>query len=106
MNAERTEAGWDLRLAGELTQSDAARFKSWVVETVGKTAAAVALDCEGLTYLDSSGLGALVFVRKKIIDLGGVLYLTKTGGWLKKFLEVTGLEEAFRANAAQEQRAK
>ena len=82
-------------LVGELTMSESAEFRTWIQEHLEGAPANVDVDCNGLAYIDSTGLGALVFVRKAVTARGGRLCLTRVSGWLKKFLQVTGLERTF-----------
>lgn len=82
-------------LDGELTVSESPDFKTWVTGQLDDAPAWVELDCHEMLYIDSTGLGSLIFLRKAILDRGGSLRLTRVSGWLLKFLQVTGLEETF-----------
>lgn len=86
-------------LEGELTMTETAEFRTWITEQLADGPTQVEVDCKDLAYIDSTGLGALVFLRKSVLAGGGRLCLTKVSGWLKKFLQVTGLERTFVAPA-------
>ncbi|MEM7261119.1 MAG: STAS domain-containing protein [Planctomycetota bacterium] len=97
---KRCEVGEDgaltLHLIGELTGPETGEFKSWVTECLGeRSASVVQINCHRLHFIDSSGLGSLIFARKQVLDAGGELRLVEVSGWLRKFLQVTGLEETF-----------
>lgn len=95
MWSETTERGLTLHLAGELTGPETAKFKVWAKEQLASAATIVLIDCSRLHFIDSSGLGALIFVRKAVTEQSGTMQLTEVSGWLRKFLQVTGLEETF-----------
>ena len=59
----------------------------------------VAVHCQKLSYIDSAGLGSFIYLRRTLQDGGHQFYLTAIGGWLKKFLQVTGLETTLTATS-------
>ena len=52
----------------------------------------IILDCRALTFLDSSGIGALVALRKRLGDDGSVV-LEEPQPQVRKVLEITGVHE-------------
>jgi anti-sigma B factor antagonist len=56
-----------------LTAQNATQFKKEVVALVGEGASQIIIDFEKVSFLDSSGLGALVGVLKKIGHRGDLL---------------------------------
>lgn len=102
MTADNGDDALRLVLVGQLTRVDTFPFKEWAVQQLDEHAPErVEVDCADLTYLDSAGLGSLIFLRKVVGERGGVMYLARVGGWLRKFLQVTGLEQALTAGAGQ-----
>lgn len=96
MNAEVQASTLRLILEGELTRVDTAPFKEWATQQIEEhTPERVEVVCRDLNYLDSAGLGSLIYVRKIVGDQQVPFLLVEVGGWLKKFLQVTGLEKAF-----------
>lgn len=95
MWSERDERGLRFVLAGELTGPETAKFKSWVSEELEDNVTRLYVDCSKLHFIDSSGLGALIFLRKLLSEKDGEMTLVEVSGWLRKFLQVTGLEETF-----------
>ncbi len=84
-----------LRLEGELAGEASQEFKSWAATQLREGPSQVEVDCEKLSYIDSSGLGSLIYLRKCAIDREGELRLTQISDWLSKFLQVTGLLTTF-----------
>jgi anti-sigma B factor antagonist len=58
-------------------------------------AASVELDLGGLTFIDSSGLGALVRIRNEAAERAKSLVLTNVSATADRLLQVTGLDKAF-----------
>ena len=84
-----------LQVSGELTREVTDQFRREVAAMLKADLLRVEVNCRDLTFVDSSGLGAFIFLRKRACEAGGQLYLTEIKGWLLKFLQVTGLEETF-----------
>ncbi len=95
MNAERAGYVLQMCLSGELTRDETAAFRSWAENQMGDQGDQIEIDCSALTYIDSAGLGSLIYLRKRVHEGNGTLQLTNISGWLQKFLEVTGLAETF-----------
>jgi anti-anti-sigma factor len=58
-------------------------------------AEAIDIDLEGVSFIDSSGLGALVQVRKAAADQGKTMSLVNVSAATHRLLEITGLLDAF-----------
>ncbi len=55
----------------------------------------VVVDMDGVTLLDSSGLGALVALRSRALEGGGVVAIASTSRPVLRVFEVTGLRGTF-----------
>jgi anti-anti-sigma factor len=55
----------------------------------------IELDLQGVSFIDSSGLGALVRVRKEAGDRGKAVALVNVSAATHRLLEITGLHSAF-----------
>ena len=76
-------------LYGELDVATANGLVGSLVELAGST---VVVDLSGLTFMDSTGIGALVTARNRILATGlGELVLTRPGGIVRQALEIVGL---------------
>lgn len=85
-------------LEGELTRPESIDFKNWVLAQMEAAQPShIEIDCKQLAYVDSAGLGSLIFFHKLAVDRDAHLCLTNISGWLQKFLHVTGLERTFSA---------
>jgi anti-anti-sigma factor len=71
---------------------------SELLETVRECLAesdAVALDFDAVTFIDSSGLGALVLLRKEADKAHKKFFLANLSPAITRLLQVTGLEGTF-----------
>jgi anti-anti-sigma factor len=69
-----------------------------VVEALGKCpddAATVVIDLSGVTFLDSSGLGALIEIRKQALDRGQRTTLRSPNAQLRRVLEIARIDSLF-----------
>jgi anti-anti-sigma factor len=58
----------------------------------GPAGSLMVLDLRELTFVDSSGLGAIHCVRRAMLAAGGVLVLARPQKFVRRVLEVTGLD--------------
>jgi anti-sigma B factor antagonist len=98
MAAFSTERDGDLLVVaveGQLVVGNRAEFKQLVFEQVEAGARRVLVDFSGTAYIDSSGLGALVSLGKRIREAGGVLHLAGLSDDLRTLFELTRLDTLF-----------
>ena len=74
-------------LTGEVDVDTVLSFRDFLFDLRGD----VELDCGGLTFIDSGGLGTLVMYCRELDVNGGHLRLTDVSDDCWKVLEVTGL---------------
>jgi anti-sigma B factor antagonist len=75
---------------GELDAASASGLENSLVELAGST---LVLDLSDLTFIDSSGIGALVVARNRIRSKGlGELVLTRPREIVVRVLEIVGLD--------------
>jgi len=82
-----------LRADGDLDIATAAQFRRALLPAVA--AGDVAVDLDGCTWLDSSGLGVLVGARKAAAREGHVLALACSQSRWLRVLELTSLHRVF-----------
>lgn len=77
-----------VRLSGELDIASAAGLPERLIQTAGST---VVVDLADLTFMDSSGLSALIVARKQIAVSGDSLVLSRPQPRVLQLLEAAGL---------------
>jgi anti-anti-sigma factor len=94
--AERRDGHAVVRLAGELDVTGAPRLREALMTAIEGGDRHVVVDCSGLEFLDSTGLGVLVAARTRARAAGGSLLLTGAQPPLERLLAVTGVDGLFR----------
>jgi anti-sigma B factor antagonist len=80
---------------GELDVAHTPELCGVVEKAISAGAREVVIDCRGMEFLDSSGVGALLDLRTQLAGLGGVLILFGPMGTVAQTLAITGLDREF-----------
>jgi anti-anti-sigma factor len=76
-------------LQGELDIASVNGLVDALVEIAGST---IVVDLSGLTFMDSSGIGALVVARNRVLSKGlGQLVVTRPTAIVREAMEIVGL---------------
>ena len=75
---------------GEIDLATAPQLREVLHELIQGGAQEIVLDCHGLEFLDSSGIGLLVASRKRL-GAGGSLVIDSPPDHVRKVLELTGV---------------
>jgi anti-anti-sigma factor len=84
-----------LRLAGEIDLSSAHLLVESIDDAVASGATTVVLDFAGVSFVNSTGLGAMVAATKRLRADGGDLILRQFRGIPASALATTGLDRFF-----------
>ncbi len=80
---------------GELTVANRGELKELVLSRIEGGDRSFVIDFERTGYIDSSGLGVLVSLSKRIRERGGQLRLAGLNGDLRTLFELTKLDTLF-----------
>jgi stage II sporulation protein AA (anti-sigma F factor antagonist) len=85
-----------LTLAGELDLATAELLREQVRSLLGRGSDVrhLVLDLSGLTFLDATGVGALLEAHRKLMVLGGALLLRRPRPMVVRMLTLLNLAEA------------
>jgi anti-anti-sigma factor len=83
------EGGRIFALRGEL---DACTCRGLAEQLIGPPGSLVVVDLDQLTYIDSSGLGAIHTAGRTTIRQGGTLVVCRPSPMVHRVLEITGLD--------------
>jgi stage II sporulation protein AA (anti-sigma F factor antagonist) len=89
VEVERAEADTTVRLRGDLDVESAVVL--WRRLDDFEPTATVTLEVEGLGFVDSSGLGCLFKLHRRVADVGGMVVVTGASPALRRLMETTGL---------------
>ena len=84
---------------GQLVVGNRQEFKQTVLDEVERGARQIVIDFSETGYIDSSGLGALVSLSKRLREAGGALRLAALNDDLRTLFELTRLDTLFRLYA-------
>ncbi len=84
--------GCTLAVAGELDLATAPQFRTEVSALLGTGCRAIVVDLSETTFLDSSGLGALVWAAHRLRAAGGSLTAVEPHPQIVATLRVTGVD--------------
>lgn len=80
---------------GQLVVANRQEFKQAILDAMEQGARLVVVDFTGSPYIDSSGLGALVSLSRRLRDAGGDLRLVGLNDDLRSLFELTRLDQLF-----------
>jgi anti-sigma B factor antagonist len=80
-----------LRLTGELDMAGVDRFERLLTADQTSEAATFVLDMRGLTFIDSSGLRALIMADQRVRAEGGRFIVVRGPDQVNQVLEMTGV---------------
>ena len=95
ITSEVTDPGTLLRLVGEIDLSSAHLLVDAIDDAIEAGARTVVLDFAGVTFVNSTGLGAMVAATKRLRGDGGDLVLRNFRGIPASALATTGLDRFF-----------
>ena len=87
-----------LVFSGEVDYAVTARFREALVDLAEAGAIHLALDLEGVTFIDSRGLSVLLHARRRVMRLGGSLTVIAVSPQVQRVLRVTGLHHLLLAD--------
>ena len=80
-----------VRLTGELDIDQAVRVREHLDKVIDAGAVRLVIDLSDVSYIDSTGLGMLVAVHKRLVAEQGFYVLTVPRASQRKVFEITGL---------------
>ncbi|MHB9035199.1 MAG: STAS domain-containing protein [Armatimonadota bacterium] len=84
-----------LDVAGEIDVYTAPQFKEAVNSILSAGQKHLIINMASVTYMDSSGFGALLSATKRLRPLGGTVNLVKCSGAIDRILRITRLNTVF-----------
>jgi anti-sigma B factor antagonist len=82
-----------LRLSGELDMAGVDRFERMLAPDEAPEEATFVVDLRGLTFIDSSGLRAVIMADQRVREEGGRFIVVRGSDRVNEVLEMTGVAE-------------
>lgn len=86
-------------VVGQLVVGNRQEFKQTVTDEVERGARRILIDFSETGYVDSSGLGALVSINKRVREAGGEMRLASLNEDMRTLFELTRLDTLFKLYA-------
>ncbi|AFY77580.1 MAG: STAS domain-containing protein [Hydrococcus sp. C42_A2020_068] len=84
-----------LQPSGILDSTKASHFRQEISKLVEDKTDVVVIDFKDVTFMDSSGLGALVLSREIVLSAGAKLFLCAINEQIKMLFELTNVDRVF-----------
>ncbi|MEG0181665.1 MAG: STAS domain-containing protein [Terrisporobacter sp.] len=91
-----TNEFWEVSLAGELDVSTAEELKKHLHKLVDDKNLNMRLNVEELEYIDSTGLGVMIGILKRLKIESKEVYIEKPKSNVRKIFSITGLDKIFK----------
>jgi anti-anti-sigma factor len=88
---------------GVLDGVQASPFRQNIVSLADKGAKTILIDFQDVTFMDSSGLGALVLALKAVRMAGGRLFVCSINEQIRILFELTSMDRVFEIFETQEE---
>jgi anti-sigma B factor antagonist len=89
---ERRDDSATLTVSGELDLATAPRLRATVGDLMGQGVRHLEIDLDGVTFIDSSGMGALLWAWNRLDAAGGELHAVHVHGAAARALELAGID--------------
>ncbi|WP_248964072.1 STAS domain-containing protein [Sphaerisporangium perillae] len=83
------------RVSGDIDISCSPQLRERLIALLQLPQARLLLDLSGVTFMDASGLGALMAARRRSVLLGGDLRIVAASSSVHRVLEASGLRRLF-----------
>lgn len=85
-----------VRLQGEIDLRSSPKLRDKMVQLSDERGARIILDLTGVRYVDSSGVGTMVELKRRVDRSGGSVVLVGLQPRVKSVFEITHLDQFFR----------
>jgi anti-sigma B factor antagonist len=92
-----------IAVGGELDVYNAARLKQFLIELLDRGQLRLLADLNGLTFIDSTGLSALVSAMRRTKEREGLFGVVCGDGTARRVIEVSGVDKILPVFASEEE---
>ena len=93
---DTTNNSWEVSLGGELDVSTADELKKELHKLVDEKNIDMRLNLENLDYIDSTGLGVIIGILKRLKIESKEVYIEKPKNNVRKIFSIKGLDKIFK----------
>ena len=93
---DKENSFWDIELIGDVDIQSSSSLKEEINLMLNEVETDLIIDCTDLSYIDSTGLGVLIGVLKRVKNVQKDITIINAQSNIKKLLNITGLDKIFR----------
>jgi anti-sigma B factor antagonist len=93
IDAEYRRSEVTVVLRGDFDLTGTARFWAHISEALGRTATSITVDARDVTFIDSSGVGALLRARAEADKRGAAFRISQPSAALRRTAQAAGIED-------------
>lgn len=86
---------WNVKLIGDVDIQSSQELKNDLNTMLDVSENDIKIDCESLSYIDSTGLGVLIGVLKRVKGTSNDITIYNTQNNINRLLSLTGLDKIF-----------
>lgn len=86
---------WEVKIIGEVDIHTSSELKEKLLEILEEKNRSIIINAEDLEYIDSTGLGMLISIVKRLKSSGMELILVNPRSNVSKLFTITGLDKVF-----------
>jgi anti-anti-sigma factor len=90
-----------IKPSGILDSTQTKKLRNEIEEILSSGGSTILMDLENVTFMDSSGLGALVIILKAVRTSEGKFYVCSMNSQVQMLFELTGMNKVFDIFASQ-----
>lgn len=95
VNYDRDKNAWVIKLDGEVDIYTSPKMKEVLIDSLKEKDIDILIDCSNLEYVDSTGLGVLISVLKRVRESENKIIITNLKPNIRKLFDITGLDKVF-----------
>lgn len=95
-NLDNQNNFWNVALEGELDVSTADKLKEYLHKLADEQLIDIKINLTNLDYIDSTGLGVMIGVLKRLKAKEKEIYIMNPKSNVKKIFTITGLDKIFK----------
>lgn len=92
---QREDDLWKVSISGEMDINSYSEVKEELNSMVEKDAVDIEIDCANLSYIDSTGIGVLIGILKKLKKYDKKIFIINTKENIRRLFNITGLDKIF-----------
>jgi anti-sigma B factor antagonist len=91
LKIRKSDKNYIIDVNGEMDLYNSYKLKELVMKMLDKNVERFIINLENVDYIDSSGIGALIYICSTIKKMSRALFITNIHGSVKKVIELTKL---------------